>query len=193
MLSPVPYGTIVTVVAAGIMEGTGIPWPGALILAGVAANLDYGHIPLITACFTGGYCAGSIAQYILGRMVGRVVLGWLPARTREKVEQMTTKYGPAAVMWTRPFAAGNYISVPAGLMKMSPLRFLTYTALGIAPWCASVALAGRILGAELAGLNETLSDWFVPGVIIIGAVVAVYKVVTIFRNRRRRPTAQEAS
>lgn len=193
MLPSVSYGTIVTVVAAGVMEGTGIPWPGALIIAGVAANLDYGNIPLVTACFTAGYCAGSVAQYILGRVVGRVVLSWLPARQRAKVEQMTARYGPAAVLWTRPFAAGNYISIPAGLMKMSVFRFLAFTALGIAPWCASVALAGRFLGGELASLNETMSDWFVPAVIILGAVFAVYKVVSLFRNRRRRPSPQEAS
>lgn len=193
MLPPVSYGTIVTVVAAGVMEGTGIPWPGALILAGVAASLEYGNIPLITACFTAGYCAGAIAQYLLGRMVGRVVLGWLPASQREKVEQMTTKYGPAAVFWTRPFAAGNYISIPAGLMKMGIFRFLAYTALGIAPWCASVAVAGRFLGGELSGLTEMVDGWFVPVVIICGAAFAVYKVVAIYRSRRRRPTAQEAS
>ncbi|HYF77929.1 MAG TPA: VTT domain-containing protein [Symbiobacteriaceae bacterium] len=193
MLPPVSYGTIVTIVAAGIMEGTGIPWPGALILAGVAANLEYGHIPLITACFTAGYCVGSVAQYILGRMIGRVVLSWLPERHRKSVEQMIAKHGPAAVFWTRPFAAGNYISIPAGLMKMSLFRFLAYTILGIAPWCAAVALAGRFLGGELSGLTAMVDDWFVPAVIVCGAAFAAYKVFTIYRSRRRRPTAQEAS
>lgn len=173
--------TTAAVFAAGLLEGAGVPWPGAVIIAGAAASLGNGFadIPLVAMAFAAGYCLGSIVQYILGRLLGPVILAWLPAAQRAKVDALTARHGTAVVLWTRPLAAGNYVSIPAGMVRMPVPKFVLYTFLGIAPWAASMAAGGWFLGGQIAALTQ----WFLPAALLFAVALILMKVVKSLRHR----------
>ena len=160
-----PYLTFAAVCFAGLVEGFGIPWPGAFIIAGAAVSLgdQAAAVPAAAGLFTLGYCVGSLLQYLVGWLVGPVALSWLPTRHRGKLDGLIEKYGLTAVLWLRPVAIGNYISLPAGMMRMPLARFTLYTVLGIAPWAVAMALGGRFLGGQVDLVSVAMSHWFAGG------------------------------
>lgn len=190
------YATAAAVFVAGLLEGIGIPWPGAVIVAGAAAGLGGGYrdVPLAAMLFAAGYCLGSMIQYVMGRLVGQRMLAWLPAKQRCSLEALTTRYGSAVVLWTRPLAAGNYVSIPAGMMRMPVLRFQLYTFLGIAPWAAGMAAAGWLLGGQVEAVGALLGRWLVPGVVAFAAAVVLAKLTgyAINAGRSARHEARHA-
>ncbi|HWI66597.1 MAG TPA: VTT domain-containing protein [Symbiobacteriaceae bacterium] len=185
MMMQTSTATAAAVFAAGLLEGVGVPWPGAVIIAGAAASLGNGgvDIPLVGLCFTAGYCLGSIVQYVLGRLLGPVILNWLPATQRAKLDALTARHGTAVVLWTRPLAAGNYVSIPAGMIRMPVPKFVLYTFLGIAPWAASMAAGGWFLGGQVEAISALLAQWFLPGILLFAGGLALVKLVKMLRHR----------
>lgn len=135
---------------------------------------------------------GSLLQYLVGRLVGPAALAWLPAVHRNKLDSLLRKHGLASVLWLRPLAVGNYISLPAGMMRMPVSRFTLYTVLGIAPWAAGIALLGWFLGAQF--VSSAMSQWFLPATVVLGVVFALFRYVKPwFRRRSRRDQVEVAA
>ena len=68
----------------------------------------------------------------------------------------------------------TYISFPAGLAKMSYLRFTLATLAGAIPWNFALAYAGYVLGQHYEQVAATLGPFAVPiaiGVVILLAVL----------------------
>jgi membrane protein DedA with SNARE-associated domain len=83
------------------------------------------------------------------------------------------RYGQLTIFFARlvPIVR-SLISVPAGLSRMSLLRFLAFTALGTASWSFLLTWAGRLLGVNwprVAGFVSRYQD--VVMVLIVAAVV----------------------
>lgn len=136
---------------SGALEGLGVPWPGAIVLTAAGANYEgtQGAL-LLGTLFAITYTAGAIAQYAVGRWCRGFIERWLSVAMRERLERAITKYGQAAVLWTRPLGVGNYISIPAGMMRMNPIRFTLYTFIGIWPWAFGMSLVGEVVSRYVA-------------------------------------------
>lgn len=149
--------------AIGALEGLGIPIPGSLVIAGVGmVTFDRGGWPVLLPfmlLYGLAYSLGALLQYSAGRALGPVALAWLPAAQRARLAAVLEKYGTAAVLWTRPFAIGNYVSAPAGVIRMPWRRFLTYTFLGICPSALLMLTAGRLVGRYLAALRALAGEY----------------------------------
>lgn len=182
---------VITMLVAGFVEGTGVPWPGVLIMAttGMTAGDDWRAVLLFTLAFSIAYTLGSLIQYAVGRVLGPVALSWLAPHQRERLESLVHRYGYGAVCWTRPLAIGNYVSIPAGMLKMNPIRFSLYTFLGAIPWAGVTILAGRLLGGRLAMVEATISLWMLPVVGLMALVAAGFGAVRLVRKGMlmRRP------
>jgi membrane protein DedA with SNARE-associated domain len=168
---------LLALVAAGGMEGTGIPWPGAVIVAGAGLTARGGWLSLclLATAFSASYCLGALAQYGLGRTLGAASLRWLPVAQRHKVTALLAKYGTGAILWTRPLAIGNYVSISAGMVRMPVTKFLFYTLFGIWPWALAMVLIGRLFGARVDTLQETIRPWLLPGILLVsGAALALF-------------------
>lgn len=75
----------------------------------------------------------------------------------------------------------SLISVPAGIFKMSILKFLLYTTIGSLVWNSIIIVIGYVVGDNFLVINEVLKKYsyiFVALIIIIGVIV-------IFRKRRK--------
>lgn len=179
------FEQIAMVALAGLLEGLGVPWPGAVVVAGagIVAGNDLPDMLLLTAAFGVAYSVGALCQYGLGRLIGPKALAWLPDRYRDRLDGLLARHGLAAVFWTRPLVIGNYISAPAGIMRMPLRRFLPSTFFGICPWAFGILFAGDALGAALGGMKEGVGQYMFAGAAVFGCgalLVSGWK-------RRRRP------
>ncbi|HEY3369102.1 MAG TPA: VTT domain-containing protein [Symbiobacteriaceae bacterium] len=161
---------------SGFLEGIGVPWPGAVVLA--AAGTGAGALAaavLLGTLFALTYTAGSAAQYLIGRYCRDLLDRLLSPKTRDKLDRVIEKYGQAAVLWTRPFAIGNYVSLPAGIMRMPPGKFLVYTFLGIWPWAVGMTAAGSWISAQFQAVAAGL-PLLAALLAGVGAIAGVWKL-----------------
>lgn len=163
-------GSGVGAILSGLLEGMGVPWPGAIVLT--AAGADHTSLQgtlLLGTLFAITYTVGAVAQYAMGRWCRGLIERWLSESMRNRLERTIKRYGQAAVLWMRPLGVGNYISIPAGMMRMNPVRFILYTFVGIWPWAFGMAFLGEVVSQYLA---EAL-----PFVVALLAVVALLPVL----------------
>lgn len=176
---------LATVSAIGLLEGSGVPLLGSVIIAGIgmAPDNSWPHLLLLTLLYGLAYSLGSLAQYTAGRLLGPVALAWLPQGRRAGVERLLHRFGPAAVFWTRPFAVGNYVSLPAGMLKMPLPQFLAFTFLGVTPWILGTLKLGNWLGDWLGPLRLNLTAM----ALAVSALLLAAGIVRLAWQRRRSP------
>jgi membrane protein DedA with SNARE-associated domain len=169
---------------SGALEGLGIPWPGAVVLT--AAGTSFRGIQaafVLATLFAVAYTIGSAVQYAFGRFCRHMLERLLSPAMRARLDGAIEKYGQAAVLWTRPLAVGNYISIPAGMMRMHPGKFILYTFLGIWPWAFGMTLAGGLIGKYMAVAAQAM--YYLAGALIILALTAgTRKLWHSLRERR---------
>lgn len=163
-------GSVLGATLSGMLEGLGVPWPGTIVLTAAGAKYTGAEGALLLGTlFAITYTAGAIAQYAIGRWCRGLIERWLPTAMQERLERTIKKYGQTAVLWTRPLGVGNYISIPAGMMGMNPIRFSLYTFIGIWPWAFGMSLVGSVINRYVA---EAL-----PFVVALLAVLALIPVI----------------
>ena len=177
---PVPSELIMTfggAVAAGAVPGTSLNLV-AVIAAGVAGNV-----------------VGSYIAWALGRYGGQRALRrwgrrlWLREQDLDRADRWFARYGPRAVLIGRVLPViRTFISLPAGIAGMEPVRFGIYTTIGSIPWTAALACAGYAVGASWPSI---VNGFRVP-TYVIGAVVVIAVTVGVWRFVRRR-RAENAS
>jgi membrane protein DedA with SNARE-associated domain len=178
---PVPSELIMTfggALAAGAVPGTGLNLAG-VIIAGVAGNV-----------------AGSYIAWAVGRYGGQAALRRWGRRLRvrdheiERANRWFDRYGPQAVLIGRLLpVVRTFISLPAGIAGMDPVRFGIYTTLGCIPWTAALAYAGYVVGVHW----HSIVDGFRGPTYIIAALVLIALAVAVWRYLRgRRAEAADA-
>ena len=171
---PVPSELIMTfggALAAGAIPGTRLNLI-AVILAGVAGNV-----------------AGSYLAWAVGRYGGQAALRrwghriWLNDHELDRATGWFDRYGPRAVLIGRVLpVVRTFISLPAGIAGMKPLRFGLYTTIGCIPWTAALGYAGYALGANW----QSIANGFHGPTYIIAALVVIVLAIAIWRYARRR-------
>ena len=172
---PVPSELIMTfggALAAGAVPGTSLNLIG-VIAAGVAGNV------------VGSYIAWAVGWYggqpALRRWGHRL---WLRDHDLDRATNWFARYGPRAVLIGRLLpVVRTFISLPAGIARMDPVRFGIYTTIGCIPWTAALAYAGYAVGANW---DSVVKGFHGPTYIIAGVVV-IAVVIAIWRYLRRRP------
>jgi membrane protein DedA with SNARE-associated domain len=172
---------------SGLLEGMGIPWPGAVVLtaAGTEATDATGAV-VLALCFGVLYTGASWLQYMVGRYCWSFLQRYIPAAQQAKLQAVMEKHGEFAVLWTRPLAIGNYVSLPAGMIGMHQGKFLLYTFAGIMPWCLAMTFGGSWIGAHLSAATDILTV-AAAAMAVVGILVAVRKAA---RTRKVGQAAQ---
>ena len=103
-----------------------------------------------------GATIGTSGIYLIALKLGRVVLlrylKYLKVSEKklQRVEVWFEKYGDKAVFLGRMIPVmREMISVPAGLLKMKPIKFAVYTFCGSCLWSAGTILGGYYFGEGL--------------------------------------------
>ena len=170
---PVPSELIMTfggALAAGAVPGTSLSL-AAVIIAGVAGNV-----------------AGSYIAWAAGRYGGQPALRRWGRRLRlehdlDRANRWFARYGPRAVLIGRVLpVVRTFISLPAGIAGMEPVRFGIYTTIGCIPWTAGLAYAGYAVGANW----QSIVNGFHGPTYIVAILIVIALAIAIWRYARRR-------
>jgi membrane protein DedA with SNARE-associated domain len=186
----VTSGGIVLVFVLMAAESCGVPFPSEVIMPFAGFLAAQGHISLVGAILAGtlGNVAGSLVAYALAARFGRpLLLGpgrriGISSSHLDLADRWFDRHGLAAVLVGRVLpVVRTYISFPAGLAHVEPVRFTVLTAAGALPWCIALAAGGYAVGANWDRISGPIE---VAAVIIAVLVVAV--VVGWLVSGRRR-------
>jgi membrane protein DedA with SNARE-associated domain len=168
---PVPSELVMTfggALAAGAVQGTSLNLV-AVIVAGVAGNV-----------------AGSYIAWAVGRYGGQPALRrwgrrlWLRDHDLDRASNWFARHGPRAVLIGRVLpVVRTFISLPAGIAGMDPVRFGIYTTIGCIPWTAALACVGYAVGANWQSIVNGFRGptYIIAAVVVIGLAIAFWRYV----------------
>ncbi len=142
----------------------------------------------LVAVAVAGTTLGNWVWYAIGRWVGYERLKPLVERYGrwltldwdevEKLHDWFIRYGSGIVFVCRflPIAR-TMVSLPAGMVKMSQVKFLIWTAAGSTIWIAALAGAGSWFGKQFAEVDRFIGPL---ALVAIGSIILlyIYRVVT---------------
>ncbi|PLT33716.1 DedA family protein [Bacillus sp. V5-8f] len=167
--------------------------PSELVLGYGGFLISSGRIHFFGA-FLAGVVGGTLAQLILywaGYYGGRPFLIkygkyiFITERHIDVAEQWFQKYGTGVIFTARFIPVVRHaISIPAGIAKMSVVKFTMFTIAAIVPWTIFFLVLGKMLGGnwrEIKGISE---PYIIP-VVILAFVMAV--LYYIWRRKHTPP------
>lgn len=172
-------------------ESLGIPFASTLVAltAGTliaAGKTTFWEALLIT---TTGLTLGSLVSYYIGYWggnLGRFLTRTQSACEKNRLVEQYKKWGELTIFVAQLFGTTRtWVSLPAGAMKIRIQKFILYTALGGAIYCAlaigfSMLLAG-ILGRIISTVHSSLYlSLFIMSLLAVSVSAAVY-----YRRRTR--------
>ena len=189
------------------LESSIIPVPSEIVVPPAAfwaaqGRMDFGMVILVA---TLGSYVGSAISYFVSKQVGLPVIrkyGKYFLLSEEKLngaQVWVEHYGAFGIFVSRLLPVVRHlISIPAGVVRMSFIKFSAATLAGAAIWCSVLAWFGReVIGAQPELLNspEALTaalkaklHWIVAGVLVL-TVLYVGVQVALKSARRRKLTA----
>jgi membrane protein DedA with SNARE-associated domain len=184
-----------------LIEGFGIPIPSELTMpfSGFLTSGAGGNkfvLPIVIVAGAAGEVAGGAIAYAVGYYGGRAILdryGRLVLLGEDELargEAWFKQYGDWVVLVMRLLPAiRSFIALPAGVVRMPFLRFLFYSCIGSAIWCAALALIGHQLGQHWQSISSDVRRFDVPIVILAVLLVAYAIWLRVHHVRTRRAAA----
>lgn len=179
------------------MESTILPVPSELVMPPAAFWAAQGHMSFWGVVWAGtlGSYFGSAASYLLFRWLGDQFLSrfarylFLNEKKIRMAQKIVAQHGAIGIFISRLLPVVRHlISIPAGIFKMSFLKFSTVTLLGSGLWCYILSWWGaRVIGAhpslldsptEMMRIIRVEMAWFVAaifGFAVLYAFVVWYK------------------
>lgn len=170
------------------LESACMPVPSEIVLPYGGYMVSKGILTFwwtVIAAVAGGLL-GSIAAYTVGYHGGRPVIMkygkyiFLDPEDIERADTLFEKYGNAIVFWARLMPViRTFISLPAGISRMSFKKFLSYTIAGSLPWTILFIWIGVKLGENWKQVRQTLEqfDSLIIGVLVLAVLYWVYRKV----------------
>jgi len=160
------------------LESACIPIPSEAIMLFAGFAVSKGELTLagIVAAGVLGNLVGSLIGYAIG-FYGRLdllerhrIFHISQARLRQ-TEGWFERYGDATVFFSRMLPlVRTFVSVPAGVARMSVARFAVLTTLGSIPWVLMLALVGEGVGKNWETWRHHLAylDYAIAAAIALG-------------------------
>jgi membrane protein DedA with SNARE-associated domain len=178
--------------AAGLgilIESSGIPFPGEVLLVAAAAWAAASHHSIVLVILFGflGATAGADIGYYLGFKGGRPFVERFGRLFRIRPDHIArselffARHGDKAVLAAR-FVLGlrTWGSMLAGMARMPFWRFQLFSALGGLAWAIVIGVAGYLLGSNLPLLEAIIRAVGLGGL----ALVVLLAAILIVAGRR---------
>jgi membrane-associated protein len=171
----------------GLLLGFFLPGDSLLFTAGLF--VAQGSIPtplwLVCVILTVAAFVGNASGYWIGRSAGPAIFDKPESRLFKpqhvaKTQEFFGRYGNRAIVMARfvPIVR-TFITVMAGVGRMEPRRYFTYSLIGGIGWAAGVTVLGFLLG-QFAFVRNNIELMLV--LIVLVSVLPI--VVEIVRSRR---------
>jgi membrane protein DedA with SNARE-associated domain len=161
-------------------ESLGLPvpsYPVILFAAALAAPLHL-PLPMIFITCVAAAMGGDAAWYQLGRSRGRPVLRRLcsfslsPDSCVHRTERLFQRYGIKSLFVARFVPGLSAVAAPlAGMLKVTPLRFLAADFAGVALWAGSAIALGQVFRSQVEWTLEWLAAFGRTGVLILAVLL----------------------
>jgi membrane protein DedA with SNARE-associated domain len=188
---------------AALIDATGLPFPGRVVLisAGATAGRNWTQVGTLVAAGALGAVIGDHVWYVAGRLGAgdrltalycklSLASGRCESRARDRFE----RFGPFAIVIGRFVAGVRILTTPSTSQVISYPRYLLFELAGALAWSAAFVLLGWLLGAQWRALLERFGVGTlliaVVAITITGAVAIV--VVRLLRVRRHGPASHRA-
>ncbi len=166
------------------LESSFFPFPSEVVMIPAGYFVYQGKMNLILVIVIGvfGSIAGAWFNYFLAEKLGRkLILKFLKEHHLKMVEDFFKKYGPISTFNGRLIPlVRQYISFPAGLAKMNPLKFTVYTTAGAGIWVTILVFLGYFIGQNQALIHQYLNE-----ITIITLVVIVILTIGYIKINQR--------
>lgn len=175
------YGAVILLMT---LESSFLPIPSEVIIPPAAHLADTGQIHLsfagiILAGVLGSWLGATIMYWVArfaGRLLvlryGRLVL--FPPEKLAKAERWMSHYGAAGVFFARLLpGARQLVGIPAGIARLSYLKFTIFTLLGSGIWCSVLCYVGVKAGQDqelMHGEMRHVVLWLGGAVIVLGGL-----------------------
>ena len=166
------------------LESSFIPFPSEIVMIPAGYLAFKGELDLTLCILSGvlGSCLGALINYYICFFWGKeFVLKWgkyfgINEIKFAKFEAFFNKHGEFSTFICRLLPGiRQYISLPAGLVKMKLLNFIFFTAFGSAIWVALLVFLGYYVGQN----EELIKQYLKQILLIILAFVFVLSLVYI--------------
>lgn len=175
-----------------MVESSVLPLPSEIVVPPAGYLVYKGEMNMFWVIFSGtvGSLAGAYINYFLARAFGKkVILGvgkyiGLKEKSFNKAEKFFYKHGSISTFSGRLLPViRHYISVIAGIARMSHKKFMFYTLLGAAIWNTILAYLGYFAGAEQEKIKEYSKEISIGAVIFVFILVCIYIMVNKRKSR----------
>lgn len=176
----------------GLLLGFFLPGDSLLFTAGLFVATGAIGTPLWVVCVLLVVAAfvGNVAGYWIGRKAGPAIFDKPKSRLFkpehvEKTQGFFDKYGNRAIVMARfvPIVR-TFITVMAGVGRMEPKRYFTYSLIGGVAWAAGVTVLGYFLG-QFQVVRDNIELMLV--LIVLISVLPI--IVEVIRARKQKPAA----
>ncbi|PEA55473.1 hypothetical protein CON64_08810 [Bacillus pseudomycoides] len=178
----------------GVMLGLMIEIiPSEIVLAYAGYLVSLGNISFLGAVIF-GTIGGVIAQifiYWIGRYGGRPVLErygkyiFIQKKHIDHAETWFNRYGTGVIFTARFIPVVRHaISIPAGIAKMSHVRFVTLTTLAVIPWSTLFVYLGWKLGEKWQNINDVAGPYVKYFAIAAVCLAVFYFIVKKLTKKR---------
>jgi membrane-associated protein len=175
----------------GLLIGFFLPGDSLLFTAGLFVASGFIGAPIWLICLLLTVCAvaGNVVGYYLGYKAGPALFDRPDSRlfSREHVDKTHAffeKYGARAILLGRfvPIVR-TFITAIAGVGRMEPRKYFTYSVIGGVVWAAGVTLLGYWLGAIAFVRNHV--EMILVGIVVLSIVPIVVEAVRARMTSRR--------
>ncbi|MDF2946355.1 MAG: hypothetical protein K0S51_1034 [Bacillales bacterium] len=167
--------------------------PSEIVLSYGGFLVYKGEVNFVGAVIA-GTIGGVLAQlflYWLGYYGGRPVLEkygkfiLINKKQIDLAEDWFKKHGPGVIFSARFIPVVRHaISVPAGIAKMSFLKFTAYTTLAVIPWSIFFIYIGLQLGNNWDKIDAAASGYIQPVIIVMSIVTVAYILFTLLKKKK---------
>lgn len=177
-----------------LAESAAIPFPSevTMLVGGWYAEKGVLNFWWVGVAGVLGNLVGSWVAYAVGYKTGRDLLDrygkyvLIRSHDVDKAEVWWEKHGEAATFFSRLLPViRTFISLPAGMARMSFGKFTLYTFLGVIPWSFALTYLGYVVGDRW---EEVLNYFDIP-TLIIGVALVLIAAVWYLRRRKARNAA----
>jgi membrane-associated protein len=175
----------------GLLIGFFLPGDSLLFTAGLFVANGIIGAPIWLVCLLLTVCAvvGNIVGYFIGFTVGPALFNRPDSKLfkREHVDKTHAffeKYGPRAIVLGRfvPIVR-TFITAIAGVGRMEPRSYFTYSVIGGVAWATGVTLLGFWLG-RITFVKDNV-EVILIGIVMLSVLPIVMEVVKARRQNRR--------
>ncbi|MDQ4093505.1 MAG: VTT domain-containing protein [Actinomycetota bacterium] len=182
---------IIIFAECGLLIGFFLPGDSLLFTAGLFVANGIIGAPIWLVCLLLTVCAvvGNVVGYFIGFKVGPALFNRSDSRLfkREYVDKthaFFVKYGPRAIVLGRfvPIVR-TFITAIAGVGRMDPRSYFTYSVIGGVAWATGVTLLGFWLG-QITFVKENV-ELILIGIVMLSILPIIVEAAKVRRHNRR--------